>query len=65
MDLDRHSLLIASSLIAAAGLAGPETGHHSSIGDPPTTDGHGPDPRETFVLPYDKISRGVGQTAGR
>ena len=56
MNLDRRSLLIASSLIAAAGLASCDGGHHGSVGDPSPTDGHGPDPRETFVLPYDKIS---------
>ena len=56
MNLDRRSLLIASSLIAAAALAGGEAGHRGSVGDPSPTDGHGPDPRETFVLPYDKIS---------
>jgi hypothetical protein len=57
MNLDRRSLLIASSLIAAAGLASCDGGHHhGGAGEPSPTDGHGPDPRETFVLPYDKIS---------
>ncbi|MUL85319.1 MULTISPECIES: cupin domain-containing protein [unclassified Mycolicibacterium] len=56
MNHDRRSLLIASSLIAAAGLAGCGSGHHDSIDDPSPTDGRGPDPRETFVLPYDKVS---------
>src|SRR5262249_3239655 len=56
MNLDRRSLLIASSLIAATGFAGCDRGHHRSIDDPPPTIGHGPDPRETFVLPYDTLS---------
>ena len=57
MDLDRRSLLIASSLIAAAGIAGcGKTGNRTDVGYPSLTDGHPPDPSETFVLPYDKIS---------
>lgn len=48
-------MLITSSLLAAAALAGcAENGHRSTIGLPPA-DGHPPDPRETFVLPYDKV----------
>ena len=56
MNLDRRSLLIASPLIAAAALAGGEGMHRGSIGEPSHTDGPGPDPRETFVLPYDKMA---------
>ena len=57
MDLDRRSLLIASSLLAVAGIAGCEkSGHRTDRGFPSPVDGHGPDPSETFVLPYDKIS---------
>ena len=56
MDLDRRSLLIASSLLAVAGIAGCEkSGHRTDRGFPWPVDGHGPDPSETFVLPYDKI----------
>jgi hypothetical protein len=54
MNFDRRSLLIASSLVAAAGLAGCDGGHRGSVSESPT-DGDGPDPRETFVLPYDKV----------
>jgi hypothetical protein len=57
MDLDRRSLLIASSLLAAAGLAGCEESQHpTENGDRSLTDGHGPDPSETFVLPFGKIA---------
>lgn len=57
MILDRRSLLIASSLLAAAGIGGCGTnGHRTDVNPPAVTDGHGPDPAETFVLPHDKIS---------
>ena len=57
MDLDRRSLLIASSLLAAAGVAGCQSSQHrADTGNPSPTAGHLPDPRETFVLPYQKIA---------
>jgi hypothetical protein len=54
MNLDRRSLLIATFLTAA--VAG--CGAGSSGGQPSSTPSShpGPDPTETFVLPYDKIS---------
>src|ERR1700686_126092 len=54
MNLDRRSLLIATVLTAA--VAG--CGTRSSGGQPiSTSSSHpGPDPTETFVLPYDKMS---------
>jgi hypothetical protein len=57
MDLDRRLFLICSSLLAAGGIAGCEkTRAPVEHGDPPPPDGHPPDPRETLVEPYDKIS---------
>ena len=56
MDLDRRSLLIASSLLAAAGIAGCKSNGHADAGYPSTPPGHGPDPSETFVLPYQQIA---------
>lgn len=48
-------MLITSSLLAVAGLAGcDEDAHRSGSGGAPRP-GHPPDPRETFVLPYDKV----------
>lgn len=56
MNLDRRSLLIASSLVAATGIAGcGKSERHPAVGYPSLTDGHPPDPSETFVLPYEKI----------
>jgi hypothetical protein len=59
MDVDRRSLLIASQLIAVAGLAGCGKSSHPTNPDVPMlAGGHRPDPTETFVLPYDRISFG-------
>lgn len=53
MTLDRRAFIAASSLLAAAGIAGCA----NTASDPaPTPHGHPPDPQQTFVLPYDKIS---------
>jgi hypothetical protein len=57
MDLDRRSLLIVSSLLAGTGIAGcAKNVDRPDIASPYATGGHPPDPRETFVLPYEKIS---------
>ena len=57
MNLDRRALLIASSWLAVAGVAGCENrGHGTDHASPSSTDPHPPNPSETFVLPYDKIS---------
>ena len=57
MELNRRSLLIASSLFAAAGITGCENGKPlSNLASPSHADGHPPDPNETFELAYDKIS---------
>ena len=57
MTLDRRMFLAASSFLAAAGIAG--CGNGASSADQATTphpNGPPPDPRQTYVLPYDKIS---------
>lgn len=57
MNLDRRGLLIASSWLAVAGIAGCENRAHSTDNtSPSSTDPHPPNPSETFVLPYEKIS---------
>jgi hypothetical protein len=53
MNLDRRSLLIATVLAAAAGCG---TSRSAGGASSTTTSHPGPDPNETFVLPYDKIS---------
>jgi len=55
MELDRRSLLIASPLLLAAVAAGdhPGVGGNIRLSPAPET---GPDPGETFVLPYDGIN---------
>jgi hypothetical protein len=59
MDVDRRSLLIASQLFAVAGLVGCGEGSRPNDLDVPAlAGGHRPDPSETFVLPYDRISFG-------
>src|ERR1700719_4767978 len=54
MNLDRRSLLIATVLTTAVAGCGPSSRPALPIA---TSGSHpGPDPTETFVLPYDKIS---------
>ena len=54
MNLDRRSLLIATVLSAAVAGCGTRSSPALPIS---TSSSHpGPDPTETFVLPYDKIS---------
>jgi len=54
-ELDRRSLLIASPLLLAAVASGDHPGISGDIKSAPAPE-TGPDPRETFVLPYDRIS---------
>jgi len=55
MDVDRRSLLVATFLTAAiAGCGKSENG--PAVTSPTAAPGHAPDPNETFVLPYDKIT---------
>jgi hypothetical protein len=54
MQLDRRSLLITSPLLLAAIAAGDKAGISDDIKLAPAPE-TGPDPRETFVLPYDGI----------
>jgi hypothetical protein len=57
MDFDRRSLLIASQLIAVAGLVGCGKSSHPTDPDGPApAGGDRPDPSETFVLPFDGIT---------
>jgi hypothetical protein len=54
MKLDRRSVLIASPLLLAAVAAGDHSGVGGNIRLAPAPE-TGPDPGETFVLPYDGI----------
>jgi len=56
MDLDRRSFMVATLVMAA--LAGCEKNGNGA--HPPTTSHRdGPDPKETYVLAYDKIAFGA------
>jgi hypothetical protein len=55
MDLDRRSLLVSTFLLAAVAGCG-KSANSPAISSATRTNPHPPDPNETFVLPFDKMT---------
>jgi hypothetical protein len=55
MEFDRRSMLVGTLLMAGIASCG-TSGSGTAINSATATPRHHPDPRETFVLPYDEIT---------